>query len=149
MKPGLVVTAITAFAVMATAAQVPGPGPQDEAAALTARSSAYVSRFIAQFSNVVASEEYAQSQTRAQAFGSAVLRRQSLTSNVYFVRASEAENWVVFREVLARDGRPIPPRPERVIELLLAPGTSAREIADRVAAESARYSLPTGRRSTT
>jgi hypothetical protein len=143
MKAHAALAAAALSAVAIAGARAPTRAAQNDAGAIVERASEYVSRFIGAFSNIVAFEEYEQSQTRTgSAFGAAVPRRLRLTSDVYFVRRSETENWVVFRDVLTRDGRPVEPRTERVLELLSSPGSTSREIADRVAAESARHALP-------
>lgn len=111
---------------------------QDDAAQVLERVSAYAKAFIQNFSNVVASESYAQS--RVGIYGG-VPRRQQLVSELYFVRASEAADWIVFRDVASIDGRPVRRLEQGIVSLLMEGAESPRALADRVATESARHYL--------
>jgi hypothetical protein len=102
------------------------------------RAARYAGAFIEQFSDIVAREDYLQEQAPSPGVPP---RRRRLQSDFYFVRAAATDNWLVFRSVLVADGRNTPPTQERIVELLTMGPESSRQLADRVAAESARYYL--------
>jgi hypothetical protein len=102
---------------------------------LVERAAAYVSRFLAALSNVVADEHYEQEATVAP-------RRRSLRSELVLVRYPGASAWHVFRDVLEKDGRVVPgAREGRLAALLAGPAEQALPRAQEIAAAGARHNI--------
>jgi hypothetical protein len=73
---------------------------------------------------------------------SAVRERRELVSDVVWVPTGDAFVWAFFRDVLAVDGRPVEGREGRLYELFSGgPARQARDRAQRILEESARYNL--------
>jgi hypothetical protein len=102
---------------------------------LVERAGAYVSRFLAAFSNVVAEEHYEQEATTAP-------RRRTLRSELVLVRYPGAGAWHVFRDVLEKDGRVVAgAREGRLAALFLGPAEQALPRAQEIAAAGARHNI--------
>ena len=100
------------------------------------RAAAYVSRFVAQLSNVVAEERCEQELTSPR-------RRRTLRSEFVLVRYPDATAWHVFRDVLEVDGRVVGggAREGRLAALFLGPATQALPRAQEIAAAGARHNI--------
>ncbi len=102
---------------------------------LVERASAYVSRFLAAFSNVVAEEHYEQEATVAP-------RRRTLRSEFLVVRYPGAGASHVFRDVLEKDGRVVAgAREGRLAALFARPAEQALPRAQEIAAAGARHNI--------
>jgi hypothetical protein len=119
---------------------------------MLARAGTYVTRFTAQFANVVAEERYLQNASGRQTIsggtgrggGSATTtgqQRRELVSDFLLVKLAGVDTWVPFRDVFEVDGRPVREREERLAKLLLHPTDKALEQAQQILEESARYNI--------
>ena len=106
-------------------------GPQE---ALLDRASAYVQRFVADFSGVVAEEQYTQKRTAPP--GTRMLR-----SDFLLARYTGSSYWHVFRDVFEVDGQPVRERDERLVKLFLRPAQDTLRRAQEIANASARYHI--------
>lgn len=99
----------------------------------------YVARYEADFSALVAREEYFQRERRAP--GGTIVASRNLVSDVLLTRLEGEMPWTLFRDVYSVDGRPVRDREERLQELLreFRTGTPGRSRA--ILNESARYNL--------
>jgi len=99
----------------------------------------YVARYEADFSALVAREDYVQRERGAQ--GGTIAASRHLVSDVLLTRLEGDMPWTLFRDVYSVDGRPVRDREERLQELLqeFRTGTPGRNRA--ILNESARYNL--------
>lgn len=96
----------------------------------------WVSRFVENYSNVVAEEVFVQETVAPR-------RRRTLRSDFLFVRFPGTTVWYSFRDTLEVDGKPLPDagRMERMLKLFQEPPESAARRADEIAAASTKYNL--------
>ena len=66
---------------------------------------------------------------------------QVTTAALVMVRLPDAADWIVFRDVLTVNKRPVRDREERLLKLLQSPESSALSQARKIAQESARFNL--------
>jgi formylglycine-generating enzyme required for sulfatase activity len=116
------------------------------------RAGLYVSRFIQQFSNVVADEVYVQDSlgtlpVSITAGRGGTLsapppqsRHREVKSDFLLVKIGPAE-WLPFRDVYEVDGQKIRDREGRLAKLFLQGSSSSMEQARQISAESSRYNL--------
>jgi hypothetical protein len=98
---------------------------------------AYVERYEAELSALVAEERYSQRVYIPRRRG--VSRR--LESQFLFLRLPGTNEWLGFRDVHAVDGRPVRPRDDRLASLLIDPSADVLQRARAIVGESARYNL--------
>jgi hypothetical protein len=102
---------------------------------LVERAGAYVTRFLAAFSNVIAEERYEQESTTAR-------RPRTLRSDFVLVRYPGASAWHVFRDVVEVDGRAVAgAREGRLAALFLDPADQALPRAQQIAAAGVRHNI--------
>lgn len=115
---------------MPAAAQSPPPDARE----LLARAGAYVQRFVSDFSNVVAEEDFRQDWQSGE--------RRRLTSDFLLVRYPGRDGtWLAFRDVTAVNGRPVRDQQERLTSLFLEPFGDALRRAEEITREGSRHSL--------
>jgi hypothetical protein len=102
--------------------------------ALVAKTAAYVSQFISQFSNVVAEETLVQETTIPR-------RKRTIRSDFLLVRYPGDQQWQSFRDVAEVDGKPVRDKEERLTKLFLEPASSALRRAADLQDAGARYNL--------
>ncbi len=128
-----VTTAYLALAILGAArlaAQPPAPTLTD----LLDRAAGYVQAFVADFSNVVAVEDFRQDWQSGE--------RRRLTSDFLLVRYPGAEStWLAFRDVIAVNGREVRDQQQRVTRLFLDPFADAVRRAEEITREGSRHSL--------
>ncbi len=125
------------------------PSDRDDStlAPLLSQAAAYLSRFTAAFSNVVATERYVQDITGAGGLLSRTEpatmgpRHRELRSDLVLVRSAGPLGWQMFRDVFEVDGTSVGDRTDRLARLFEEGTTDAREQASRIARESARYNI--------
>lgn len=108
------------------------------------RAGVYVEEFQRQLSGIVAEETYRQEVVPAFGPGSGrPIRpeRRLLRSDLLLLRPERATAWVQYRDVFSVDGRPVRDRDERLTTLLVKPGGSGVDRAQKIRAESARYNI--------
>lgn len=94
----------------------------------------YVSKFVSEFSNVVAVEDFRQDWQAGE--------RRRLTSDFLLVRYPGAEStWLAFRDVTAVNGRAVRDQQQRVTQLFLEPFANAVRRAEEITREGSRHSL--------
>jgi hypothetical protein len=98
------------------------------------RASAYVTAFVAGFSNVVAEERYVQETERPA-------KRRELLSDYLFVKPPGQNEWFEFRDVLEIDGKPVAGREQRMLDLFLDPRINVAQRLREVALEGSRHNL--------
>lgn len=101
---------------------------------LLPRVSAYIRTFIANFSNVVAEEDYRQEITSPR-------RKRQLKSDVMLVKYPGAEGWLMFRDTYEVDGKSVRDEPERLTKLFVEPPESALRRAREITSASEKYNL--------
>lgn len=102
---------------------------------LVARAGEYVGQFVAQFSGVVAEEDYQQRHVRER------LTRH-LRSDFLIVQIPGGMDWLSFRDVFEVDGKPVRDRDERLVKLFLEPPSdSLVRRASEIDRAGARYNL--------
>jgi hypothetical protein len=123
------------------AAQTPELDP------LMNRAAAYVARFVEAFSNVVATEQYAQEVATEARLGSETGRatrartRRDLRSDFLLLKVGGPLEWRPFRDVFEVDGHAVRERDDRLTKLFQSPSASAYNQAARIAQESARHNI--------
>jgi hypothetical protein len=141
------------LAILSVSARTaPQPPSLDQ---ILARGAEYVGRHIEVMSNLVAEERYEQEIVRVPSLqigrmmpgrvagimtpvGNA---RRVLRSDVELINVGPPVGWRSYRDVFEVDGKPVRDRSDRLAKLLLQPAASAREQANRIAAESARFNI--------
>jgi len=108
---------------------------------LLARAAAYVTSYQKQLQGIVAEEVYIQnylSRTRAR-----LMNREGrqLRSDVLLVKLPGSARWLQFRDVFEVDRRPVRDRDQRLYKLFVDAKADAREQAQTIQNESARYNL--------
>jgi hypothetical protein len=111
--------------------------------ALTAR---YIDRFIGRFTNVVSEEQYTQEQGFGAMNRTQVRQRRDLRSDFLLIKPPDSPLWLPFRDVYEVDGSRVRDREQRLMKLLIDPGSDAVQQAARLAEESARFNLGNLRR---
>lgn len=129
MKAGL-------MAVLAAAALQTGVGPEPvPLERLLDRAAAYVARFVRDFSNVVAQEDYRQEYQYAAP-------RRRLKSDFLLVRYPGSEfTWLAFRDVYEVNGRQVRDQQDRLARLFLEPFADALRRAEEITRDASRHSL--------
>jgi VWFA-related protein len=94
----------------------------------------YVRQYEAQYSALVAEEEYVQNDRSRT-----VTAR--LRSDVLLLKQEDSGEWVSFRDVFEVDGRPVRDRDDRLRKLFLEPGPDATAQLLRIKEESARHNI--------
>ncbi len=124
-----------------------------EVEAVAARASAYVAAYETNFSGLVAEERYQQTLSKWKARGTVVSRelvergewalesRRELRSDYLLVKAPELAGWMPFRDVFEVDGEKVRERDQRLQKLFLESPNSARDRANEILNESARYNI--------
>jgi len=99
------------------------------------RTGAYILRQLTEASSIVAEEDYIQ---RASGSGGQGPLTRRLKSDVALI-LDDRVGWLVFRDIVEVDGRPLREREERLSRLFTEPDALAR--AKRMVAEGARFNL--------
>ena len=120
----------------------PAPEPVDDSvSAVLARVSRYLSTYESQATAVVLEEHY---QQRVDVEMGGPPDTRQLRSDVLLISDADLE-WMGFRDVYEVDGRKVRDRDERLSQLFLGERGGALEQARRIAVESSRYNLTSGR----
>lgn len=130
-------TALAAWAIALWTA------PQPAADAVVVQASAYLARYDAALSALVAEEDYTQ-KLLLRSSGPAVIapgQTRRLVSDFMLVRLKEDEAWTPFRDVISVDGKPVRDRDARLERLFLQANAEAVRNAARITDEGARYNL--------
>jgi hypothetical protein len=126
--------ASAAALLLVVASQAQAQGGRPDARALLDRAAAYVKRFVSEFSNVVAEEDFRQDWQSGE--------RRRLTSDFLLVRYPGTDGtWLAFRDVTAVNGRPVRDQQERLTQLFLEPFADAVRRAEEITREASRHSL--------
>jgi hypothetical protein len=121
--------------IVAVAILTPAPArSEDKIEELLTKSAAYISRFVDQFSNVVAEETYVQETTVPR-------RKRTLRSDFLLVRYPGDSQWQIFRDVAEVDGKAVRDKEDRLTKLFLEPAASAVRRARELQEAGARYNL--------
>jgi hypothetical protein len=129
------------FLPSASAGETPPP-PLHE---LLDRAGGYVANLEEQLAVVLGDEAYTQSLFLGR--DRSARDRRAIASDVAWVPTGDQVVWAFYRDVRAVDGQPVPGRVERLQSLFpTGPTLAARERAQQILEESARYNL--GRRRT-
>jgi hypothetical protein len=110
-----------------------------ETDAIVALASAYVAGYESTLGGIVAQEEYRQDLPQ-------LTRR--LKSDFMLVRFTNDGPWIPFRDVIEVDGKPVGDRQSRLEQLFLTADPRARDNAEQISRESARYNLGRSYRNT-
>jgi hypothetical protein len=94
----------------------------------------YIGQFIYRFSNVVAEEDYLQETSSPR-------RKRTLKSDLLLVHASDDEPWMLFRDVIEVDGKPVDETRQRLVTLLSSSPQSTLQRARELTQLGARYNL--------
>jgi hypothetical protein len=122
----------TLAATRVPAAQAPTPTLNE----LLDRTAVYTRDAIVKLSNVVCEEEYAQENR-----GLPTLRRR-LSSEVLLVRHPvETENWMLFRDTTAVDGKEVAERSDRLTQLFVQPTDDTWARARAISTDSERHHI--------
>ena len=119
---------------------------------LLARAEAYVRVFVDQFANMVAEERYVQDSktfprkrprgsTGTRLLATGLARHVELVSDYLLARSKESRLVFGFRDVYSVNGVPVRDREERLMKLFTQPSDTMLQEAERIATESARYTL--------
>lgn len=122
---------VVALAIVNVPARAEQAPDRDE---LMARVGAYITRFITQFTNVVAEEDYVQETTSPR-------RKRHLRSDFLLVRYPGATLWQAFRDTFEVDGKAVRTEPERLTQLFVDPPANAMQRVREIAETSAKYNL--------
>jgi len=131
------VVASTLVSLPAEAQKSPKPSEQE----LLARVVSYIRGYVPQLINIVAEETFEQ-----QRKGNPVLTRRLLSDILLVGFPGTTNQWMLFRDVTEVDGRPVPDKAERLVDLFVSPsGGSSFDQASKIARESERFHLPATR----
>lgn len=108
--------------------------------ALVDRVRAYVDRFEAEVSALVAEERYTQHLER-HVSGSRTRSRRELRSDYVLVKPAEGLSWIGYRDVFEVDGEPVRERDSRVVGILSTTSPDSHARAAAFAFEGARFNL--------
>ena len=127
---------LVALSVATASAPESASGQESAAEEVLQRVGDYVQRFVDAFSNVVAEERYDPAPGHPG--------RQRLRSDYSLVRSpSNERDFMMFRDVVEVNGKPIRSQQERLTKLFLQPSDDALEQARAIAAHSQEYIPPT------
>jgi hypothetical protein len=124
------------LALLLLAASAPRGQEADPAASLVARAGRYVREYEQRFSGLVGEEHQTQRLVNPKG-GTA--RQRTLVSDILLVKAGDRT--LVFRDVIAADGKPVRNREERLRKLFLGSPRDALKHAQAIVAEGARFDL--------
>jgi hypothetical protein len=113
---------------------VSAPAQSSRLQEIVDRMTVYVERFVTDFCNVVAEEQYAQRTVAPR-------RHRTLTSDFLLVKPQGAGEWYQFRDVRLVDGKPVGEREARIEQLFLQPPRSAIALAAEITRAGTRYNL--------
>jgi hypothetical protein len=130
----MAVVVLAAMVAMGVRAQTIDPA----AAAVVERAGGYVTEYVDAFSAIVSEE--AQEQRLVRANGT-VKQVRKLNSDFLLVKTSASAWPVVFRDVIAVDGKPVRNREDRLRKLFLDNPKTAVELARAISAESRRHNI--------
>jgi hypothetical protein len=108
----------------------------DPVASIVARAGRYVREYEQRFSGIVGEEQQIQRLVKQKGD---TAKQRTLVSDVLFVKAGDRT--LVFRDVIAVDGKPVRDRQERLRELFLGRSRDAVKQAQAIVAEGARFDL--------
>jgi hypothetical protein len=120
-------------------AAAPASGQSPPLNELMRRVGAYVARFVNDFSNVVAEEEY------EQRFKSGPGRRRLKSDFLLVGYPGNATLLMTFRDVREVDGKPVGDKEQRITQLFLQPFDDAVTRAREIHRDGLRYNLPNAR----
>jgi len=129
----LVAVAFALIATSRTGAQA--PSLED----VLRRADGYLRVWVPQLANIVSTEAYEQRLLTASAIGP---RPRRLKSDVLLVRRPGSINWILFRDVVEVDSRPLTHQPDRLLKLFVSQAADAEEQAGRIAADGLQYHFP-------
>ncbi len=129
---------LLAVAVVAVAA-IPSSPASDKPSLkeVVRRVTQYVDQYGAKASIVVATERYTQASTGSGGGGD---QKRVLVADFAIVKAEANHTWIGFRDVMEVDGKPLPDRENRLIDVLMSSSGSYDE-ARRISDESARFNI--------
>jgi hypothetical protein len=128
--------AVFAFAlVVAPRAGAQAPSLED----VLRRADSYLRAWVPQLANIVSTEMY---EERLITTSTIRPRPRRLKSDVLLVRRPGSINWILFRDVVEVDSRPLTHEPDRLLKLFVSQTADAEEQAHRIAAEGLQYHLP-------
>ena len=108
----------------------------DPVASVVARAGRYVREYEQRFSGIVGEEQQIQRLVKQKGD---TAKQRTLVSDILFVKAGDRT--LVFRDVIAVDGKPVRDRQERLRDLFLGRSRDAVKQAQAIVAESARFDL--------
>lgn len=116
---------------------------QDDTRALVEKAVAYVERFQRDFGSIVSEERYEQALRPARNFGGVArgVPQQTVLLSDFLLVQVRGEEWLPFRDVFDRDGKPVRDREERLAKIFLAGGKDAFEQARTIMDEGARHNI--------
>lgn len=126
------------------------PADRVDLDAVLSRAGVYVSKFMREFSNVVAEERYVQQASGRQTLSGAGRQasaavtggeRRELLSDFLLVKLPDVNYWVPFRDVFEVDGKPVREREDRLTKLLLKPTSQSDNQVKAIIVESSRYNI--------
>jgi hypothetical protein len=127
---------VATMAVAGAAAQEPS---LDE---VLSRAAAYVASYSKRLQGIVAEELYLQNYTSTSRVRGRLAREgRQLRSDVLLVKLPGDDWWLQFRDVFEVDRHPIRDRDQRLYKLFVEAKADARQQAQKLQAESARYNL--------
>jgi hypothetical protein len=138
------VVAITAAGIAVLTARTPAQAPTMEE--VLARAADYTTRFVENFSNLVATEKYIQDVRPANT----ALRlrwkpvpgsHRELLSDFLLLNVGGPLEWRPYRDVYMVDRKPVRDRNDRLMKLFTEPAATRAEQAARIAHESARHNI--------
>lgn len=147
LLPSLLAVALVVTPAVVRSAQ---PVPRPTSQTLLAAAAAYLTRFTATFTSVVAEEQYLQvvsgkngmsGSGRGASANVPGGQRRELVSDFLLVKLPDIDHWVPLRDVFLVDGQPVRQREERLLRLLTRPGDTSLLLAKAIADESARYNI--------
>jgi hypothetical protein len=134
-------TFLTGLALAAAVTVAPGiraQSPAPDATALVERAGRYVEAYIDAFSAVVSEEHQVQKLVRPDG---RVRKSRELKSDFLLVKTGTGPWPLVFRDVIAADGKPVRDRSDRLRKLFLEQPKAAVELARAIAKESERLNI--------
>jgi hypothetical protein len=134
-------TLLTGLAVAAAIMMAPGiraQAPAPDATAIIERAGRYVEAYIEAFSAVVSEEHQIQKLVRPDG---RVRKTRELKSDFLLVKTGASPWPVVFRDLIAADGKPVRDRTDRLRKLFLEQPKAAVELARAISKESERLNI--------
>jgi hypothetical protein len=127
------------LAVAVVAAAIPFSPTSDKPSLkeVMRRVTQYVDEYGEKASIVVATERYTQAFTGSGGGGD---QKRVLVADFAIVKAEANHTWIGFRDVIEVDGKPLPDRENRLIDVLMSSSGSFDE-ARRISDESARFNI--------